>query len=260
MTAAPAIARGARWLGPALAVVGVAAVFGAVLALIVLSQTLSGEDEPPAVGPFSGVPGSGITGLDVKQRDGGKVIVSLNAGANDRTGGSAELQLAPGAKVDVLKAIDSTDVKVGDQVTVIGIANEVKNFSIHSVVVQSGEAPADGQALRTPAGFFGFEASRVPQDSVVLAGTVTAAEGNQFTLHSAAGDVALTLDHARLYRVQAGSLDDVQEGDRVAGAFSSGQPLPALLVWPGGARQESAPQPGAGDAGSQGGGGGQGGG
>jgi hypothetical protein len=216
------------------ALAGVGLLVAAVVAVIILSQTLGGSDEPPAAPAFVPPAVSTISALDVKQRAGDRIVVSLDKGPSDPNGGSRDLALTSGTRVEVLRAIDASGIRAGDQVTVVGIPNEVKNFSIRSIVVQSAAAGASGQAALSPGGFAGHEVSRLRTERPLAAGTVESVDGNTVVMKGAAGRMVLALDNAKLFRIEQGSEADIQEGDRVAGAFDGQGPLLAILVLPGG--------------------------
>jgi len=238
----PVAAHGGRFSGSLVGLTAVGLFAGAVVAVVVLSQTLGGSDEPPAPPPFVPPAVSAISALDVKQRAGDRIVVSLDKGPSDPNGGSRDLALTSSTRIEVLRAITASGIHAGDQVTVIGIPNEVKNFSIRSIVVQTAAAEASGQAALSPGGFAGHEVSRSRAERPLAAGTVERVDGNTVVMKGAAGPMVLALDNARLFRLEQGSADDIQEGDRVAGAFDGQGPLQAILVLPGGGTVPQAPK------------------
>ena len=229
------------------------AIAAAGAGLIVLSQQVGGSDEPPKARTFAAPARSPFLALDVKSREGAQLTLIEQKG---ETAVQRDLALTDTMKVERLSPIAPADVKAGDWLTLIGIPNEVKSFSIHIVVVLPGSAgdSADG-ALRSAGGFLGHEASRNPNDRPVLGGTVEGVqetpcpspttvpggESGQRGPASGCGDIRLKVPTgvavvhiepgARFYRLETVTESAVKEGDRIAGIFTNGPPR-ALLVLP----------------------------
>jgi hypothetical protein len=115
---------------------------------------------------------------------------------------------------------------------VIGIPNEVRNFSIHSIVVlpPGGDAAANG-VKRSPGGFAGNEAAPSGVEQVILGGTIERINGAALTLTGPQGPIQVQLtDRSPIFRLQAGSVDDVREGDSVAAKGLSGSAPPSAIL------------------------------
>ncbi|MFN0146102.1 MAG: hypothetical protein ACKVT1_06295 [Dehalococcoidia bacterium] len=197
--------------------------------------------------------------LDVKSRDGTRLTLTEQRG---ETAVQQDLLLTETTRVERLRPITPDEVKAGDWVTLIGIPNEVKSFAIHTVVVVPGAGgeQVDG-AMRSPAGFLGHEVSRNPNDRPLLGGIIQGVQGKPCPAPTGVGqgpgpgqpeaatptqvpecsDIQLTVSTgsatvhimtgARFYRLESVAVDDVKEGDRIAGVFS-GPPPAAVLVLP----------------------------
>ena len=225
--AAPPPPRWRAFLLPA-ALLGI--LLAGVVAVIVLSQSVSGGNEPPDVPPFVTPAPDTVTARDVKQRDGSSLTLTYNQG--DVTA-EETIDVPSSAAITLLIPATASEVQVGDVVTVIGIPNEVNNFAIHSVVILPGESVPGRDGFPAAAGgFLGHEASRNANDRPLLSGLVTAIEGQSITLEGPNGPITVDLSveaPAPLYRAAAASVDDVREGDRVAADFTT-SPVTALLV------------------------------
>lgn len=216
------------WLPLAIAGLLLLAGIGAVL---VLAQRSGRSDLPPEPGPLvAPLPAHPVVALDVQQSAGGRLTLS---------DGSRDVAPPSGSAVEFLRPIAASGVRPGDWLTVIGIPNEVRNFSIRSIVVLASPAPPDTDGVRrSPGGFAGHEASRDGSERPLLGGIVERVDGEQVTLAGPAGPIAVTLGpRAPLYRLESGDASAIQEGDRIA--FLAAPALDAagaILVLPGGAR------------------------
>lgn len=224
----------------ALLLVGVVILVGALVAIVALASAASSSDVPPAPPQFAppAVPG-GVRALDVQSRNGDRVTAVQPSGARTPAGPPTTVQIASDAKIEVLRAAQPADIKVGDLLTVDGVPNQVKNFAIRWVIIMPPGTTEKDSIARTPAGFTGVEADPSLDDRAILDGKVTAVSGGNVTFQGAQGPV--TLDFAsnssqlHVLRIEAGSLADVASGARIAGAFAT-KPASAVLVFPANSR------------------------
>jgi hypothetical protein len=228
MTTIAARRRVPPWMAPAvLALV----VFAALIAVLVLARRAAAPDVPPEPPAFqTPAPARPVVALDVLQVGGGRLAVS---------DGSRDVALSPNVRVEVLRPETAAGVRPGDWLAVIGVANEVRNFSIRSLVLIEGGGAADAEGvLRSPAGFAGHEAARDQAERPLLGGVVEWVEGQQLVLRGPTGPVTVDLSpNAPLRRLVAVRPDEIREGDRIA--YAAGTTLGAatgVLVLPGGAR------------------------
>lgn len=226
----------AAW-APVLTGVAVLALLGTV---IVLSQSVGGDDTPSPAPPFQPPAGTTVAAADIKTVDGSRLVIvrQTRSGTEEQ-----EIVTAPGTRVEQLAAIAPSDVAPGDWLTVVGVPNDVKNFAVYALVVIAGSpaAGADGVA-RSPAGFAGHEPSRDPRARPIIGGRVLAVEGNVITIEGPTGDIRVTAGPeaaARLYRIEPATVADMVEGDRLAGDFDSGPGSPLLLLPVSGAQEAS---------------------
>jgi len=131
--------------------------------------------------------------------------------------------------------VEGGSLKVGDWVNVIGIVDEVRNFSIRAILVlpEHGAAGPDGVA-RTPSGFSGLETRRDPAERIIIGGQVVRLEGGRATLLGPSGEIALTVrKDAQLFRIEKGDPARILAGDRLASTQAAGSEvvLPAALVF-----------------------------
>jgi hypothetical protein len=225
------------WLIPV--VLGVA-LASAVVFVIVLAQRASNPDAPPEPGPFvAPTPAERTAVFDVEGIDGGTLTVS--GGAADGRKSGVELNLPPDGRADVIETATASDIKPGDWITVIGVPNEVKNFSIRSLLVlPMGSAVGPDQIARSRGGFTGAEVSRDQKERPILSGVVESIEGNTITLRTNTGAMTITLTPtAPLRLMRVGGVQEIRAGDRVAlHTDANGQPDTRLtaLVLAGGAK------------------------
>jgi hypothetical protein len=219
-----------RSRGGLVTLVSLALLVAAGVGVVLLSQTVGGSDMPKAAPPFAAPPGAGTVALNVKSRAGSTVT------AVEQKGGNAvqrDIQIPESAKIERLRPIRAADVQPGDFVTAIGIKNEYKNFAIHSIVVHPAGTgtPIDG-VLKSGAGFYGHEVAKEAVDRPVFGGVVIRVSGDDLILTGPTGEAIVTASPGgRLYRLEAATVSDIAEGDRIAGAFNPG-PAAAVLVVP----------------------------
>jgi hypothetical protein len=172
----------------------------AAVAAIVLA-TRGREDGPPDVGAFTPpVPAHPASAQDVQQVRGGVLTLAGAAGP-----------------VDVAAP--------GDWVTLVGISNEVLNFTIRHVLIipaGAGAVPdADGIA-RLPFGLAGHEATRDPRERPILSGKVEAVSSRELTITVNGRTATVEASTSGIVRRLApADLSAIREGDRVAFAPAS---------------------------------------
>lgn len=213
-------------------------VLATLVAVVVLSQhvgqSVSRPDPPPFVLPAGDTT---IQRFDVKQAGGGKLTLAVPPLKGQTAPPDYEFWPGAGTRIEVLAPLaKGTLPQPGDWVSVIGITNEVRNFSIHSVVVvpdggSEGAAGAD-HVKRSPGGFAGNEAAPNGADQVILGGTVDHVDGMVLTLTGPAGPINVQLtEGAPLFRLEPGTVDEVREGDGVAtNGLTPTAPPSAILV------------------------------
>jgi hypothetical protein len=202
------------WLGPVL--------LGGVLLVIVVGVVAlvrHGADQaPPSVGPFTlPAPARLSVALDVQQVRGNTLTLAGAAGPTD-------VAPPPGIPVYVLEPARITEAAPGDWVTLVGISNEVLNFTIRQVLIipaSAGAQPdADGIA-RLPFGLAGHETARDPRERPLLSGRVEQAGSRELRLtvrgQTATFEVA---DGSPVRRLAPANLAAIREGDRIAFAPS----------------------------------------
>jgi hypothetical protein len=228
------------WL-PA-AILGTLLLAGLVV-VVLLARGSAQSDVPAPLGPFSppGAANPTVT-YDVERADGGRLTVGSGSDAGRVR---VDIEVPAGGKVDVLESVGRADIKraiqQGDWVTVIGVKNEVKNFSIRTVLIIPGGGTPDGDGfVRTPGGFSGDEAARDSAEAPVLGGPVDQITATGVTLKTAAGTVSLDFTGAApVRRLRPGLPADIHEGDRVAfhtGADGKADVARGALVLVGGAK------------------------
>jgi hypothetical protein len=215
------------WLPP---VVLIAGIIVAALVVIGLTRRAAAPDVPPQPDAFEPpAPVRPTTALDVQQAVDGRLTLS---------DGTANVSLRPDANVEFLMPAGAGDVHAGDWMAVIGIPNEVRNFSIRSLVLLEGaDAPDDQGIVRSEGGFAGHEAARDQSERPLLGGRVTGVEGSRITVEAPTGPMTVDLtDRAPLFRLARGEASGIHEGDRIAFPAGAIGDAGAVLVLPGGAR------------------------
>jgi hypothetical protein len=222
----------AGWLLPAaLATAAVATIVG----VVVLSQHVGNDNVPARPPAFSySPPATGVTRMSVRQAGNGTLTAVEDAPKGAAAPNPREITAAASTIVEVLKPSTSAAIQPGDWVTVIGIPNDVRNFSIHAVLDIPGvtRAGADGVG-RSAGGFGGDEASPNADDRVILGGAVQQVQGDSLTLKGPAGPITVLLTaSAPVYRLEAGTLGDIHEGDRIAVKGTDPNAPTSLLAQP----------------------------
>ncbi|GAB4329261.1 MAG: hypothetical protein Kow0010_13500 [Dehalococcoidia bacterium] len=230
-----------RWLMPA--VFGVVVLAG-VLAVIVLAARSGGSDAPPQPPPFAPpAPSRVVTAYDVREVTGDVLTLAVAGSTADRP---SPVTLRSDVAVEVLAPATASDVEPGDWVTIIGIPNEVRNYSITAIVVVPPPHGEPIDAFRTTAsGFLGHEPIRDTAQVPILGGEVTAVDGDTLTLTGPDGTMLITLTEAApLVRVARAAAGAIGEGDRIAVLGTSAADASAVLVLPKGAALVIPDEPG----------------
>jgi hypothetical protein len=215
----------------------VAALILAVLvAAVVLLVRAGREPQPPRPGAFAvPAPGRATVALDVQQLRG----AALTLGG---AGGNIEATPRQGVAVFSLQPARAGDAAPGDWIVVAGISNEVLNFTIHSVTIIPAALGAQPDAEgfpRLPSGFAGYETNRDARDRPMVAGRVTAVQGQSVTFTGPSGPVTLDGGQTALIRrmAQIGA-DAIRPGDRIvylpSATVTRLEDAPALLLLPAG--------------------------
>lgn len=200
---------------------GVAVLVALGVGVGLLARSVGGDDTPPAVPPFSGIP-TPVPAFDVSSVE-GATVSTANAGP---------LRLDPGARVETLRPAAASSFAPGDGLVVIGVPNEVKNLAIRAIVDVPGAVAGPDGLPRSPAGFTGSEASRSPNERAVAGGTISDVQGNTITVDGPQGTLRIELDEgAVLMRLAAGTPADIVQGVRVAIAGEPGA-VRGVLVSP----------------------------
>ncbi len=196
-----------------------------VAATIGLAWILNLDDLPPKPATFQSPPHAIPTNVyEIKAADADGLILASADGS--------DLLVPRPATTETVVA--GSTIKAGDWVNVIGIVDEVRNFSIRAILVlpEHGAAGADGVA-RTPSGFSGIETRRDPAERIIIGGQVVKVEGGTATLVAATGEVTLTFKpETEILTVAKGDPSTIRAGDRLAStqAAAAGRALPASLV------------------------------
>ncbi len=229
----PKLSRIPSWALPAAVVL---VVMGSLGAVILLAQRASGSDAPPQPAPYV-APGplDPFERFSVQAAAAGKVLIVRDAPKGAPAVAPLELTFPADTKVERLIPIALSAIKVGDNVSVSGVPNPVRNFAIRRVVVMANASPAgaDGFA-RSPAGFIGDETSADPLERTIVGGIVETITGKTLSLRGPNGVVQLTIEAAApLFRLEPVTAAAIREGDRLASrSFPPGGVPSAVLTEP----------------------------
>jgi hypothetical protein len=224
------------WLLPA---VLFAVVMAALVGVILFARESSKSDAPPRPPAFVPPQLQTYTAFDVEGNDNGNLRVSSGSA---QTATSSDLALPAGTRVWVMEPASAKDLQPPLKVNVIGIPNEVRNYTIKMLVAAE---PAGDVSFAEPFielfdGFYGHETSRDTRERVVLSVVLESFDGRQGVTKTANGPGTLYIDDgAPLRVVRAGAPADIEPGDRIALRHgANGQPDASLgvLVLRGGAR------------------------
>lgn len=221
---------GQPWLAPALLAGGLLLILALIAVLVVAGR----EDEPPRPGLFAApAPARPVAVADVQEARAGALVVAT-------AGGNEAVTLRSDVQVIRLAPARAGDAAPGDWVTVVGIPNEVLNYTIRRVVIIPSAllpTPDDEGLPRIPAGFAGHEAQVDQKERPLLSGRVEQVQGTTITLVTRTGQFTLdTGTTSLLSRMVAGDTAAIRAGDRVAWLPAGGSgrlaDAPALLVLP----------------------------
>ena len=212
-----------RWIIPvALAALMVAA----AIAIVLVAGRQGAVDAPPLPADFilASPIGESYRVFDVREVRGSTVTISSLTASDDEL---LEVQFSATARLELLDHATLDDIALGQWVTVIGVPNEVFNFSIISIIIFSEFSPAPGNLAITPGGFYGHEAGRsLSKNDVlrpVLGGEVIAIGEESVTLTGPDGDITLQIfPGAPLFILTQATVSDILSGDRLAVHASAG--------------------------------------
>lgn len=213
------------WALPALVLLGLMLVLGGV---IVLARRAAAPDTPPVLASLvTPSPVRPVGVYDVRQVNGNEVLLTGEGGAT-----AAPLRLAPETRIEVLRPATAAELRAGDWLTVIGIPNEVRNFTIRTLVaIPEAGTLADG-VRRSAGGFAGHEAARDRAERPLLGGEIERIEGSRLILRGPDGPITVDLTAAApLRRLTPGTAAELRPGDRIALETPA-----AVLILPEGAR------------------------
>lgn len=207
MTAPPALAPRRGWLLPAVLTVVAVTV---VVAVAGLAWALNRDGLPAAPPAFRApAPLTPANVYEVKEANESGLVLASADGATD-------IRVPRPTTIDTV--LQGGSLSAGDWVNVIGIVDEVRNFSIRAILVlpEHGAPGADGVA-RTPSGFTGLETRRDPIERIVIGGQVVRVDAKSATLNGPAGEITLTITKdAQLFHVREGNPAEIRAGDRLA--------------------------------------------
>ncbi|MBA4179821.1 MAG: hypothetical protein C0506_04460 [Anaerolinea sp.] len=217
-------AKNSRLLPVAAAAIGLATILGVVF----LAWYLNRDTLPAPPATFQPPPPT-VPYYTYNVKDAGQDGLVLSGKA-----GSADIRIARPATVEVMAPGTPSQLQPGDWVNVIGIIDEVRNFSIRTLVAipEHGPPGPDG-AGRSTAGFSGIEVRADPAERVIQGGEVIRIQGNQVTLAGPSGELVLTVSaRAPLFRITAAEPAAITSGDRlvVGEALAAGAKPPAVLA------------------------------
>lgn len=215
----PAPSRVPQWVFPA----GLGLAFIVLVAVtLFLAHRASRSDAPAEPPPFAGpVKVNPTMPFDVENANAG--TVNLQSGLSAQ---SLQIALSTSAPVELLEAVAPSTIAPGEVLTLFGIPNEVKSFSIRLIVLMPVGSPFDADGIaRSPAGFAGHESERDQAERPILSGTVTSTSGKTVSLATPGGPVTVDLEPtAPLRRLRAGGPGDLKPADRLAVHLDDGQP------------------------------------
>lgn len=206
----------------------------ALLAGVVwLSQRAGGDEAPPALPPFQPPAIAAVPAFEVRSVTGGSALIVADPESGQSTDITRTIDLASGIGIEQLAPMLPAEIAVGEIVTAIGVYNEVRNFTVHYIVVQPGGTALDGDGTaRSALGFAGHEAMK-GDDRPILSGEVVEVTGGRLQLRVGDETVWLDLlDVARVYALEPGNAASVVAGGRLALIEGNG-PI-ALLASPAG--------------------------
>lgn len=182
-----------------------------ILFVILLAWYLNRDTLPSPPASFQ-APGPTVPSFvyEVKEASGDTLVLSGKAGSPD-------IRVARPTAVEVMAPAAASEFTVGDWVNVVGIVDEVRNFSIRTIVaIAQHGAPGPDGAGRSAGGFSGREVRADPLERVIQGGQITGIDGEKVTLAGPSGEQVLTLTaRAPLYRIVAADPAAITSGDRL---------------------------------------------
>ena len=214
--------------GRLLAIVAIALGLGTV-GLVVFAAWYLNRDTLPAPPAAFQVPARTVPfyTYEVKQTGDSGLVLSGKPGSTD-------IRIPRPTTVEVMAPATLSQLQPGDWVNVIGIVDEVRNFSIRTIVAipRHGPAGPDG-AGRSHAGFTGIEVRADPAERVLQGGEIVSIDGERITLSGPPGELILTITpRASLFRLSPADPAEIASGDRLvsAEALTEGAAAPAVLA------------------------------
>jgi len=202
-----------RWLLPA----GLVVVFVAALAGVVLFARDAAEpDAPPAPGAFTVPPGPSWVSYDVERAEGGSLRLVTGSGQQSN---ALDLAIGPDTPAWILEPASLAELRTPLVVNVIGIPNEVRNFTIRLLAFAPGTGGEDlaGEFVPLRGGFAGHEVSEDARERPVVSGVVERFSGNTGYVRTQAGTLTIELgDGAPVRLLREARASDIRAGDRVA--------------------------------------------
>lgn len=206
----------------------------ALLASVVwLSQRAGGDEEPPALPPFEPPAVARVPGFEVRSVTGAEALLVADQAPGQSTDITRTIDLTGGIDIEWLEPTRPAAIAAGDIVTAIGIYNEVRNFTVHFIVIQPADAPLDDDGIaRSPLGFAGHELVK-GKDRPILSGRVAEVTDGRVRLDVGGEMVWLDLlDSARVFTLMSRDASAVVPGGRVALIEDDGR-LSLLAAAPG---------------------------
>jgi len=221
-----ALPRPARfpWLLPATIFLLVLAALGAV---ILFAREAGKSEAPPKPPEFSAPASLPYTAYDVESSTNGRLKVTTGTG---REANSIELDLSSGARIWRMAPATAADIAPPLLVNVVGIPNEVRNYTIRMVVFAAPEGAVsfEDPFLALADGFVGHETSRDPRERVVSSALLESFDGRNGVTKTSTGAGTLYVDEGAPIRLlKSAQPGDIEPGDRIALRHNAaGQPDP----------------------------------
>jgi len=201
------------WLLPvSLVVVFVAALAG----VLVLARQAAESDAPPEPKAFAGAPPAGWLTYDVERAEAGQLRLVAGGGKQ-----SEAIDLAIGAETPVwlLEPASLSDLGAPLVVNVIGIPNEVRNFTIRLLAFgpATGSEALTAEFVPLAGGFAGHETSQDARERPVVSGIAERFDGAIGFVRTASGQVTIEIEPGAPVRLlRQGGAGEIKAGDRVA--------------------------------------------
>ena len=224
------------WLIPAAIFV---VVLAALIGVVLFAREAGKSDAPPQPGAFVAPSGIPYTAYDVESSQDGKLKVATGTG-RDIT--SSEMNLPSTTRVWLMEPATAADLNPLLIVNAIGIANEVRNYTIKMMVFSkpTGAISFENPFLSVADGFVGHETSRDTKERVVVSVLLESFDGRDGVTKTSTGAGTLYVDpDAPIRLIRLATPGDIQPGDRIALHHDAhGKPDSSLgvLVLQGGAR------------------------